>query len=297
MSLPEQPSIGLIGAGKVGATLARLLSARGCAMRMVFSRTPGHARALADAVGASVADRPADVVAACDLTLLTVPDDALASLVGDLAPAVNADRAVVHTSGARSVDVLAPLAARGAMVGSLHPAFPFADVEAAVRRLPGATFAIEAGTDALRRWLIALVAALDGRVLIVPPGKKALYHAALVFASNYTVTLYALAESLLVGIGAERAAADGALDTLLAGTVENLRAQGIPAALTGPLVRADTGTIAAHLRALGQVDGRLVEVYTELARLSLSMLAARGVETAAIEDLLQQGHDDAFEHP
>ncbi len=164
--------------------------------------------------------------------------------------------------------------------------------------VPGATFALEAESVVLLGWLTDLAAALDGRVLIVPPGKKPLYHAALVFASNYTVTLYALAESLLVGLGADRATADSALDALLAGTVENLRTQGIPGALTGPLVRADVGTIEAHLHALGQVDRRLVEVYSELARLSLPLLVARGVETGTLEHLLQQGHDaDAFNYP
>jgi predicted short-subunit dehydrogenase-like oxidoreductase (DUF2520 family) len=297
MAVPEQPTIGIIGAGKVGATLARLLAARGYVIRLVYSRSADHARALAEAVGASVAHRPEDVVAACDLTLLTVPDDALASVARELAPAVDANRAVAHTSGAHGADVLALLAERGALVGSLHPAFPFADVETAMQKLPGATFAVEAESDVLRVWLIAIVAALDGRVLIVPPGKKVLYHAALVFASNYTVTLYALAESLLVGLGADRAAANGALNELVAGTVENLRAQGTPDALTGPLVRADAGTIAAHIHALGQVDSRLVAVYTELARLSLPMLVARGVDTAALEDLLQQGHPNAIDHP
>ncbi len=149
---------------------------------------------------------------------------------------------------------LAALAERGVQVGSLHPAYPFADVDTAISGLPGSTFAVEAQDEPLRSWLFEIVAALDGRALAIPPGGKAIYHAALVIASNYTVTLYALAESLLTGLGADKAAADAALDALLAGTVENLKAQGVPDALTGPLVRGDVGTIAAHLAALGAVD-------------------------------------------
>src|SRR5690606_17251414 len=105
--------------------------------------------------------------------------------------------------------------------------FPFADVESAVANLLGATFAVEAQDETLREWLNEIVAALNGRVLAIPPGKKAVYHAAMVFASNYTVTLYALAERLLLELGAERDTADAALDSLLGGTVANLRLRGI----------------------------------------------------------------------
>jgi predicted short-subunit dehydrogenase-like oxidoreductase (DUF2520 family) len=126
---------------------------------------------------------------------------------------------------------------------------------------------------------------------MIPPGGKATYHAALVFVSNYTVTLYALAENLLTGLGAEREAADQALNVLLGATVENLRLKGIPDALTGPLVRGDVGTLAAHLEALK--DAQLVDVYRQLARLSLPMLTARGIPTGAVEHLLEQDKNHA----
>jgi predicted short-subunit dehydrogenase-like oxidoreductase (DUF2520 family) len=129
---------------------------------------------------------------------------------------------------------------------------------------------------------------LDGQLLAIPPGGKAVYHAALVIASNYTVTLYSLAEGLLVSLGADRAVADRALDTLLVATVDNLRREGVPEALTGPLIRSDVGTISAHLDALRQVDERLVEVYIQLARLSYSMLLARNVSPNTVERLFRE---------
>ena len=112
-------------------------------------------------------------------------------------------------------------------------------------------------------------------------------------ASNYLVTLYAVAEGLLMRIGADQALADRALHRLVAATVVNLGVQGIPAALTGPLVRADVGTVRAHLAALAQVDGELVELYAQLARLSLPMLAARGVPLKEIAGLLEKDNSDA----
>jgi len=289
----QKPTLGFIGAGKVGHTLARLWYARGYTVTAVYSRTEAGVPALANRVYADVAASPAIVVARSDLTLLSVPDDALeavvASIMHESSLRVAKDtKAVVHTSGVHDLQILSPLASLGVMLGSLHPAYPFADIESAIVGLPGAIFGTEADSEVLRTWLEGLVASVKGHVLAIPPGSKAAYHSAFVFASNYVVTLYALAERLLVGLGADRQVADNALNTLLAGTLDNLRRQGIPAALTGPLVRGDGQTITMHLDALDKIDRELAELYRQLARLSLPMLVARHLDTSFVEEILNR---------
>ncbi|GIL11871.1 MAG: NADP oxidoreductase [Chloroflexota bacterium] len=288
----ERPSLGFVGAGKVGSTLARLWFRAGYRIAAVYSRDEAKASALAALTGAAAVVSVEAVIEAADLTLLTVPDDVIAPLAASIRTAALSGKSVIHTSGARNAETLLPLAERGAMIGSLHPAYPFADVETALAGLPGATFAVEAEPP-LRAWLEELARVLDGRVLVIPAGGKAIYHSAMVIVSNYTVTLYAIAERLLTEIGAPREAADGALSVLLRGTTENLRVQGIPAALTGPLTRADVGTIRAHLWALHRLDPQVADLYRELARLSLPMLAARGVPTDSIRQVLEQEAQDA----
>jgi predicted short-subunit dehydrogenase-like oxidoreductase (DUF2520 family) len=219
--------------------------------------------------------------------LLAVPDDRIEFVAEGLKNTDVVGKAVVHTSGVHDSGVLASLAERGALIGSLHPVFPFADVEMAMAHLPGSAFALETEMEPLRQWLVDLVHALDGWILIVPTGHKALYHAALAMASNYTVTLYALAEQVLLQLGIERNAADHALNTLVAATVDNLLTQGIPGALTGPLVRADVSTITAHTAALGQVEEGLKDLYIALARSSYPMLRARGVAPESIEQVIR----------
>ena len=285
------PTIGIIGAGKVGSSLARLWHEAGCDVCAVYSPQREHAEGLALLVRAEVANSALEVVQKSDLTLLTVPDDVIAPLAEDIANQLAGERlqnkAIIHTSGSRDRTALAMLADSGAMTGSLHPAFPFADAEQITQSLQGVAFAVEAQDVVLRDWLFALVAVLGGVVIDIPAGGKAQYHAALVIASNYTVTLYAIAEKLLMQMGATTQTANAALNPLMQATVGNLREQGIPNALTGPLVRADVGTLETHMNALADIDSRLLDVYSQLARLSYPMLDARGVDTDTIETLLK----------
>lgn len=292
-----KPTLGVIGAGKVGVTFARLLHHAGYRICAVYNRSADRALALAQAVGAQAASHPAEVVLLADLTLVTVADDAITTVAEMLDGHDLRGKGIVHTSGAHDATSLAVPARRGAMTGSFHPAFPFADVEVAMRALAGASFAIEAEAQQLEVWLRGLVEAFKGSAVVIPPGGKATYHLALAIASTYIVTLYSIGERLLLSLGTERAAADNALNTLVEGTVENLRQQGVPKAMVGPLTRVDVGTIAAHLQVLRKTDSQLVDVYKGLARLSYPMLEARNIPTAPIEKLMQQEEEDARHNP
>lgn len=284
-----RPTIGIIGAGKVGATLARLWRKSEYIISAVYSRTEVNAQLLARFVDADVARSPNAVVMQSDLTVLSVPDDAIEPVARALAQdTYDGQKMVIHTSGAHSISSLQVLADSGVMVGSLHPIYPFADVESAIQGLSGAIFAVETVNTILHKWLLGLINAVDGQVIIIPEGQKALYHSALAIASNYTVTLYAIAEQLLVGLGADKSVVDQALNTLVSATIANIQAQGIPDALTGPLARADIGTIESHLEALSAQDSDLQLMYTQLARLSFPMLRARGVGTILLEEILKQ---------
>jgi predicted short-subunit dehydrogenase-like oxidoreductase (DUF2520 family) len=282
-----QPRIGIIGTGKVGCALARLWNQTGYEITAIYNRTPEKAEMLVRHIpSAQVVKSPTVVVEMADIILLTVSDDAISQIANKLSDFDCSGKIVVHTSGAASLDVLQGLVNAGAIVGSLHPIFPFADVETAMRDLPSSTFAIEASDDLVQQSLTELVESLKGQILLIPSGKKALYHAALAIASNYTVTLYAIAEAILVSLEAERSVADNALNVLVEATLKNILEQGIPQALTGPLTRADVGTIQAHLNAID--DDMLRNVYKGLARLSYPMLQERGVDTTQIEQVLQE---------
>ena len=209
-------SLGFVGVGKVGGTLARLLYARGYVIRSIHSRNRQKADVLAQLVGASSAESASEVANVADITFLTVPDDAIADVVERMRLERLDGKAVVHTSGVHDDTVLGALEKQGAMIGGWHPISPFADVQQAILNLPGAVFGVQTKSDELRNWLHDITAVLDGHVLTIGDGQKALYHSALVFASNYGVTLYAIGERLLSQAGANADVMPVALHALLA---------------------------------------------------------------------------------
>lgn len=268
------PKLGFIGIGTVGSTLARALSTAGYVITAIHNRHPEKATRLAARLeGASALASAQAVADACDLVLLTVSDDAIETVAGSIT--WSTDDAVVHCSGAASVDILAPAATQGAAVGVFHPLQTLAAPDRAETNLPGSAFGIEASTDELAETLSQMARDLGGTPLILS-GEKAIYHASAVIASNYLVTLMSLASGLWEELGLSKEEGLKALLPLVRGTLANLERVGLPNALTGPIARGDVGTVDRHLETLGRVAPELLAVYKELARRTIPIARAKG---------------------
>ena len=251
--------VGLVGPGRAGRAVASALAAA------------GHAT-----VGTVGRDRPpaalADLAGRADLLLLTVPDDALAGVAADLAPAVRPGTVVVHTSGRYGRDVLAPLAAAGARTLALHPVMTLTGGPDDVARLG----AVAWGTTTAEGDLgLAgrLVADLGGTLVAVAEGARPLYHAALAAGANHLVTLVAEAADLLraAGVSDTGAVLGPLLSVALAGALRDG-----DAALTGPVVRGDAGTVAAHREAVAAARPAGLAAYQAMARLTAARAVAAG---------------------
>jgi predicted short-subunit dehydrogenase-like oxidoreductase (DUF2520 family) len=103
---------------------------------------------------------------------------------------------------------------------------------------------------------------LDGRAVAVVDGDRAAYHAAAAVASNHLVALLGQVERLADAVGVPL---EAFLD-LAAGSLDNVRAVGPAAALTGPAARGDEATIAAHLAALAPDERATYEALVAEAR-------------------------------
>jgi predicted short-subunit dehydrogenase-like oxidoreductase (DUF2520 family) len=303
-SLASLGRVGMIGAGAVGAALARMLAARGADIAAVASRAPERAAMLAAALPGAAAVTPDQLVRACDLVFLAVPDDAIAPLAAALP--WHASQGAIHLSGAKDAAALGVVSAAGAHPAALHPLMTFArapldmPVAALLERVAGCAWALEADDAGLAATLARIVAALDGRVVRLAAGDRVPYHIAAVFASNYVVTLIGAAVALWEGFGVGRDEALRALLPLLRGAVENLSGVGLPDALSGPVARGDAGTVAAHLawldaHAIQAADhagppelAALRDAYVALARLALPLGQAKGtLDTTAAAQLIR----------
>jgi predicted short-subunit dehydrogenase-like oxidoreductase (DUF2520 family) len=232
--------------------------------------------------------KPTDVARASDLLLLAVPDDMLANVVTMLADsgALHEGQLVVHTSGRHGLSVLAPARAVGARIAAMHPAMTFTGTAVDLDRLPGTVFGLTA--DAAERPVVeSLVADLGGTPMWVPEEMRTLYHAGLAHGANHLVTLVTEAMEILSAAGAADPA--GTLRPLLTAALDNALLHG-DAALTGPIVRGDLGTIRAHLEDITANAPQTLTSYVALARATLDRAVTDGrvvpLRAARIRELL-----------
>jgi predicted short-subunit dehydrogenase-like oxidoreductase (DUF2520 family) len=266
--------IGFIGAGTVGTALASRLSKADYAVEAVADVNITAARAMASLIPqCEVCETPQHVADRCGHVFITTPDDNIAAVAEKTR--WRSDHAVVHCSGAASLDVLTVPSSQGAAVGSFHPCQTFASNDQAIQNLPGTTFAIEA-SGALLAALQGMAEALDGEWVVLQPGDKALYHAAAVLSCNYIVTLVKIATDLFAEFDVEPSRAIRVLMPLLNGTVNNLRNVGLPRCLTGPIARGDVSTIQRHLDGLTSRAPEFLSLYSELARHTIPVALAKG---------------------
>ena len=270
----EPLSIGVVGAGRVGAVLASALRAVGHDIVSAAGESDAsRARIQALLPGVPV-EKPSVVARDCNVLLLTVPDDMLANVVQMLAAsgALAAGQYVVHTSGRHGLEVLAPAAEVGAHCVAMHPAMTFTGTDLDLDRLHGIVFGLTAN-DADRAFAESLVADLAGLPMWVPEDKRTLYHAGLAHGANHLVTLVTEAMEILSAAGADDPA--GTLRPLLEAAMDNALTHG-DAALTGPIVRGDANTVRAHLADLAESAPQTLASYVTMARATLSRAVSDG---------------------
>ena len=266
-------SVAILGAGRMGQGLALALGEAGYEVALVARTSHPVSPPLRLHRGPrSEALRDASVA------VLAVPDEAIATLAGELAAAgeIAAGHVVLHLSGLRDRTALSPLDATGAALGSLHPLQTVSDPATAATRFKGAFAGVEGDLRALAA-AESLARSLGMAPVRIPAGAKPAYHAGAAFAANYTTALVGVAERLAVAAGIAPDVARRLYLPLIRGAVANLDS-GPAAALTGPVRRGDVETVRAHLAALGPEDRRL---YLLLAREALRLAREAGLSPEA----------------
>jgi predicted short-subunit dehydrogenase-like oxidoreductase (DUF2520 family) len=302
-----------MGAGRVGAAFGLALTRAGYSIEVVVAKHRSSAQRVARLIGPGTAGVSAlellsptatqlSRLADSTLLLIAIPDDDIATTANNLAkvlasnrtrrrgqskPGKPIGRVVLHTSGALSSGVLAPLARVGYATGSLHPLVSVSDSVVGAELLKGAFFSVE-GSASATRLARSIVRDLKGQAFTVKESTKALYHAGALMASPNMIALFDIALEILGRVGLSRRRARQVLYPLVASTLANLATQDPAAALTGTFKRGDVATVRRHMAAMKAVGlSDALDAYLLLGKRSLALAASRNQTSPGHEEIVR----------
>ncbi|MFZ0960447.1 MAG: DUF2520 domain-containing protein [Terriglobia bacterium] len=273
-------SVAIIGAGRIGQAMGRLLAQSRVPIAFIAARDPPAARRAVRFIGEGIPTGLADPrLLDASVVLIATSDSAIAPVARALAKMGQGRKAwrgkvILHTCGSLPSTILRPLKLRGAAIGALHPYQTVPSPQAGVRSLRGCFWGIEGDGEALRvarTW----VKLLRGVAFPVRAEEKTLYHLSAFLVCPTLVTLMAQAEALLKRAGVASRIARPMLRQFVVETAKNLADLGARRALTGPAVRGDWATIRRHLAALKRSAPAFVPVYQSLLQAMLRLGGAK----------------------
>ena len=265
--------IGIIGAGKVGTSLAAVLKKKGLHIVGVSDTAEASLKTAEKYLGKDVlfTHNNMDVVGAADAIAITTQD----RVIQDIAAEINAKaerldgKLIFHTSGADPSSVLSPLDKKGAFLGSLHPLQTFPDIDSAISVLQDTCIFIEGDKNAVPL-LRHLGDHIGAKVYVIKGKDKVLYHLSAVFVCNLLSALFYSGKGLMEKINIDF----GPFLPIIRATLKNIENKGPLAALTGPIVRGDVKTVMAHLGAIENMELHR-KVYKALSEVAVQMAAER----------------------
>ena len=273
----------ILGAGRAGQGLARALRASGVEIVGLHGTKASPAQQITAGV------IPGSIGGA-SVVLVAVRDAQLDAALREVARSkMSASAVILHASGGAEPRALEELRAGGRQAGTFHPLVPLSDPDRATEVLKDAWIGIDgdaAALDVSRR----LAKRLSAHTVLIPPGAKARYHAAAVFAANFPTVLAAIAHRLLRDAGIPDGDGWDAVLHLMVAAVGNIHAHRPADALTGPIVRGDVETVALHLDALG-ADREAADIYRAISRAALDLAREAGTNEkllAGLSDLVKE---------
>jgi len=280
------PVLNILGAGRAGRTIARLLYAHGlCAIGGIANRSMHSAVHAIAFIGAGTPAADAAAMAPAEYWLIATADDAIAPTAAALAGCgrLRAGDRVFHLSGATASAALAPCRTAGAAVASIHPVKNFSDPQASVVSFAGTWCGCEGDVAALAG-LRPAFERMGARLFDIDPRYKAIYHGGGAFACNFIPVLMELALRCEQKAGIPRAVALEMFEPIARETLDAVFRQGIAPALAGPISRGDAGTVARHLAAMGQWDPQVAAAYAVLGHVAVDIVESLGrVDASRLE--------------
>lgn len=227
-----------IGAGNLATHLALAMNDSGMNIVQVYSRTVESARTLAGKVNASFTNELSAIKEGCDLYVIAVKDDVIATLIKQIK---FGSGLVVHTAGSLPMSILLGYAEN---VGVVYPFQTFTKSKKVdFSKIP---VCIEANNDENQKRLEDLAKKISYKVIQLNSEQRLYLHVSAVLSCNFVNHLYALSEKLLN----EKHMKLDLLFPLIRETTEKAMLMSPFEAQTGPAARNDQKTIDKHLALL-----------------------------------------------
>lgn len=245
-------NIAIVGPGRAGGALAVAAHREGHSITSIDGRNAESVATLEALVDVSPGSP--------DLRIIAVSDDAIPEIAAVIAE-VSDPVPTVHVSGAVTVAALDLVAATGVQTGSLHPLQTLPDAVRGAEQMRGSWMAVTAD-EPLRSRLHEFAASLGCRPFDLSDDAKPLYHAGAAAAANYTLTTLDLALALFEAAGVPFEAAHPLIEAIISNAFD----LGPAGALTGPVARGDTATVAAQVAAIRERVPQAEQLFVDLAR-------------------------------
>ena len=253
--------IGVIGAGRVGTSVAKYISENTEHLITGFySRTLKSAEESADFCNTKAFSELSELLMSSDTLFITVSDSEIKNVWDCIDKTLVRNKIICHFSGSLSSDVFTEAYEYGAYTGSIHPVYAFSSKFSSYKLLKNAFFTLEGCGFFLQR-MESLLESTGNKAYIVSKEKKPLYHAALAMASNNLMGLLYTSTELLKECGFSEKDSYALIAPLMLDNLKNALANGAEQALTGAIERGDVSTVEKHLNVL---DVQSKEIYKAL---------------------------------
>lgn len=264
----DNKTVIIVGPGKVGSSLF-LAMRQDSAYRVYLAGHkplfPEFARLIPDGTYIELGKKM--YVQNPDVLIFAVPDDAIKSAAETLLPFCTSRSLAVHTSGALDSSQLEALKSRGVRTGSWHPLQTFSKAFLTESIWRGISTTFEGDNEA-EPFIRNLCGHLGCRLIRINRRQKLALHIASVFSANFLPALLSAGQSILQEEGFVPEQGKKLLLPLMRQSLKNVEENPPEKALSGPLQRADIGTLQRHIEFLLQKNmAELAEVYRFLSKL------------------------------
>lgn len=291
---------GVIGAGKVGMSIALALHARGHLAWIVARSEQRRSEARMAFPSVPVFASGADIDSLPDWIAICTPDAQIAAAAAELGTSALWEShtqhspcvLVTHCSGALHSNELQPVIRTGVLTAAMHPfqTFPYVSE----RLIHGIAWGIECSEQSppeCAQRAAHAVRCVGGTPVILGPEtvqRKEIYHSVAVVASNYLTAVAAVARQ---AAHAAKISPTDFLQPIMRTAMENASmwiARDSAPPLTGPIARGDVQTVRKHVDAMEQAgEHELLRAYVLMGLVTADYAARTKLIDASVYNELR----------